>query len=152
MASEFDRPNRGGDEPPQSQRRPNIQDVIAHCRRILSAGNHDTDFAETFVQHIAAPELRYEFPRLVTTIGGGNRWEYAYQVRVAESLTTWIGMNDAERKMLMAGIQEEQVPWRGESLPVYLKIVDETLRMREVGRDAYIQNAKQALNAISARA
>lgn len=84
----------------------------------------------------------FEAPNKVSLVGGGHRWDWAYRDRVINCLKVFLAMPPEHQGTVLAGI-EDRVPWRGEPIDTYLRIVHEHLHMAEVGREEYIRQARQ---------
>lgn len=72
---------------------------------------------------------------------------FEYQSRMQASCAAWLRMSKKDRDILTAGAGDK-VYWRGEPVAQYQDIWNETMRMREIGRDAYIAEAKAKMGGL----
>lgn len=83
----------------------------------------------------------------VTAIGGGNRWECPYHLRISASFRAYISLPDIQRDIIHAAL-EDGVWWNGDEVMkpdgspgIFIRICDETMKMKENPQE-YIKNAK----------
>ena len=80
---------------------------------------------------------RYEAARQVPVMGGdGYRTEYPYHDRLTGTLWAYLRSAPDMRRLVVSARQDGHW-WRGEERDVFLRVVNETERMREMGLDAY---------------
>jgi len=108
--------------------------IIDQLREMLAAKHRDPDFAAAFYDQIAAPKGRFE------------SWS-DYGTRLRASMAMWLSISETQRKIIVAGVTEEGVPWRGDDPDFYIHLVDEAQRMREIGKGKYLEKAKDVLRA-----
>ena len=136
---------------------PNVLDTLTeeitrigmHRFREFPAGTA-LEFARYWVALNSKPDAEREAPHEVATIAkDGTRWICPYHNRLMATLRAFALMSPADRKIVLAGIQNEKVWWRGELVKHYLNIVNETKRMRTIGikayREAAMKSAKKVL-------
>jgi len=87
----------------------------------------------------------------VTAIGGGNRWECPYQLRLAASFRVYITLPEIHRDIIHAAI-DDGVWWDGDEVMkqdgspgIFIMICNETGKMKE-NPSEYIKNAKALMN------
>jgi hypothetical protein len=68
-----------------------------------------------------------------------------YITRLKTTAAAFLRMTDKERRFLRAGI-EDGVQWLGERMDIYADIYGETMRMREMGVEAYRTEALENMN------
>jgi len=59
-----------------------------------------------------------------------------------------VGMSPRDQRIVLAGIREDRVWWRGDEISDYAKIIDETLKMRDMGVVAYRKQALKAFKSV----
>lgn len=123
--------------------------VVAACRDRLEDLGRDPDFARRFVHEIAAPQNRWEGAHRASTANGGWYWDYPYRNRVLRSLDVWLHLTAEQQALLVAGVRDEGVTWRGEPLAHYLDIVNETQILRDLGLPKYRERLKRKLEQLN---
>jgi len=68
--------------------------------------------------------------------GDGYRWDWPYQRRVVDCLKLFLTL-PVDFQHYIAAAAEDGIYWRGEHKRMFVEIVAETERMREVGSDSY---------------
>lgn len=80
--------------------------------------------------------------------GQGKRWECGYAMRLRASLNGFLSMPLEHRKTIVAGVGEDRVAYRGEPFAQYMRIWEETMKMREQNDSAmYVADALVATRA-----
>jgi hypothetical protein len=74
--------------------------------------------------------------------GEGQREIDPYVERLRGTLQAFLIADDALRDLVVEGVKEK-IYWRGDSMEMFVSIYEETLRMREIGLDAYRAEARQ---------
>ena len=105
---------------------------------------HDPIAAAKWWQKNQRPAHEYaDAPRQVNTVGGGNRWEQPYVLRLLNNFRAYCMLPEDQRSIVTAAA-EDGVYWNGDRIkgkdgkPLeFIRIYDETLRMREMGIDKY---------------
>lgn len=72
-------------------------------------------------------------------------------VGMRHAFLAWLDLPSAEREAVVSGVTEDRVPYRGESFGTYMRIWQETHRMREIGVDAYRQEAIEGIKKVLGR-
>lgn len=119
------------------------RDLVDRC---LQAGM-DTGFARYFWTEVCSPYRRqYESPHPVAVQGAQNqlRWVEPYRERLMQCLDIYLAMSNADRQILHHGV-DDGVKWRGEHMPQYQDICNETIVMREIGREDYVEQTQARL-------
>lgn len=107
-----------------------------------------------WIRTMQEPERWYERPHSVGVVGrqSASRWEYGYQIRLVQNLERFLRLSVKDRRMIVAG-REDGVFWRGEPVAFFVQVVEETMRMREMGAREYakavapgLQQLRQASN------
>lgn len=122
------------------------RDLVDRCQQ----KGFDTGFAKYFWTEVCPPyNPKYEQPHMVAVQGAQNstRWVEPYRMRIMQCLESYFAMSANDRTLLHSGV-EEGVKWKGEPIAQYLDTCSETVRMREVGLDAYRKIAKEAIGKI----
>lgn len=89
------------------------------------------------------PRKRGENVRYVAVPNGeGQREIDPYVERLRGTLQAFLLADDALRDLVVEGVKEK-IYWRGDSMEMFVRIYEETLRMREIGLDAYRAEARQ---------
>lgn len=89
------------------------------------------------------PRKRGENVRYVAVPNGdGQREIDPYVERLRGTLQAFLIADDALRDLVVAGVGDK-IYWRGDSMQMFARIYEETLRMREIGLDAYRAEARQ---------
>ncbi len=79
----------------------------------------------------------------VTGKSGAVRWYSPYVERVVGNLVKFIvELNEKDRRYVVAA-QQEGIYWRGDPMKFFYKIVEETERLRKMGREAYQAHTQQ---------
>jgi len=96
------------------------------------------------------PYLFYEeAPRRVSVGGKGEgRWVSPYNERLIYTFRRFVCMSPRDQRIVLAGIREDRVWWRGDEISDYAKIIDETLKMRDMGVVAYRKQALKAFKSV----
>ena len=77
----------------------------------------------------------------------GERWDWPYLVRVVTNLQRFLALSVEDRETVVKA-REYGVYWRGEDMNMLRLIGKETKRMREMGVEAYRNEAKKLLRAL----
>ncbi|WP_435310659.1 hypothetical protein [Primorskyibacter sedentarius] len=81
---------------------------------------------------------KHETPYRKAVLGkdGELVWMFPYIERLAYTLQQFLHMpHDAQKTIIAA--REDSIFWRGDDMPFFTRVIHETLRMREIGLDAY---------------
>lgn len=134
-------------EPDKTRLYEDIRDLFHDC-------NRTTDEARDFLRSICSPyDPRHERPYRVAMNGNldRQRWVEPYRDRLTQCASIYLRLSEQDTQLLHAGA-EDGVHWRGESITQYLDVVNETLRMREMGVPAYRQEVLKALITLEQKA
>lgn len=146
MAIDIDNIDRPQSQPEQ---RPVIQHSIeervsrlfaANVRRLTRALGATPDaMAREFMNLL---EQRSEKDEQARSIAKGEKVRTIdpYADRVLQYARRFIGFTTAEQETVITGMRDG-VPWRGDDMEFYLRVVEETEAMREMGVAAYRQRA-----------
>lgn len=132
---------------------PNILDTLVE--EITRIGTHQfrglpvaspADIARFWIVHNKPADEWTEMPKEVATLSkDGTRWVCPYHMRLVGTLRAFVLLNPSERRIVISGISEEKVWWRGDSVKHYLGVIDETHKMRAMGIDAYRELALEKM-------
>ncbi len=79
----------------------------------------------------------------VTGKSGAVRWYSPYVERLVTNLVKFLAeLNEKDRRYIVAA-KEEGIYWRGDPMKFFYKIVEETERLRKMGREAYQAHTQQ---------
>jgi hypothetical protein len=119
---------------------PSVQTLKEEVRQLFAAAGRGDLSVERFLGLCSRPHRTgCENPAQVPVRGkDGERWEWPYADRIRQSARVFVNCGASDVATLEHGA-EEGVGWRGEPVPQYLEIVRETLKMREMGVQAYIK-------------
>lgn len=88
------------------------------------------------------PRKRGENVRYVAVPNGeGQREIDPYVERLRGTLQAFLIADDALRDLVVAGVADK-IYWRGDDMPMFARIYDETLEMRRIGITAYRAKAR----------
>lgn len=76
---------------------------------------------------------------------GSQRWDTGYANRISQAFLRWADMTTSQRETVRLGVIEDKVPYRGDTFAMYMTIHGETLKMHDMGIDAYREQAKRKL-------
>lgn len=162
----FDKPNPEQTLAPTFTEQP--PDVYAECRKVLSNWNtkrkrwplmmdrHIEKAVRWWVDEMQEPWCqKSEMPRLTSVQGNSDkqRWMSPYQDRVVRNLRTFLALPN-ERQRIVVASREDGFWWRGESEDVwrngervwlFLVVLEELERQRELGPEAYRQEALERM-------
>jgi len=145
--TEFRPPQRRQDPSDQTNHRPDGAKLYTEvCFWFARAGLTNND-ASRFIQQIAAPiDKRFERPHRASVIGGrdAQRWVEPYRDRLIHSAQVFAKLSQADRE-LVAACCEEGTRWRGEPVQQFVRITEETVKMRQVGVQQYSKHADSFL-------
>jgi hypothetical protein len=132
----------------QASTKPTYKDVVLMVERFFTNHRVKTDPA-WFVGHLLEQEGEHESPRLLRVAGKDeiNRWEYGYYLRVQDCAIQWVRMDDNDRRTVTAG-REDDVYWRGEDMDMFMRVYEETHKMRDMGVDAYRKEALHMMRSL----
>lgn len=128
---------------------PNVLDTLSdeitriglHKFRELPA-NTSLELSRYWIGCNAPADERFEQPREIATVAkDGARWICPYHLRLIGTLRAYALMDKHDRHIIIFGIKEEHVWWRGEPARDYISIIDETKLMRRVGIETYRKEA-----------
>jgi hypothetical protein len=80
-----------------------------------------------------------------------ERTDNGYATRVRAALAGFLALTDTQRRAVVAGVTEDNVPYRGDGFDEYMAIYHETEQMRAIGVEMYRAMAMLALNALRER-
>lgn len=96
------------------------------------------DCAVWWREQMQEPEYRGETK--IRSGGDGTdqapNWDCGYAVRCRSSLLRFLALTEQERKFVIAA-RQDGVFYRGEAMAHFVDIVEETMRQREMGAEAY---------------
>ena len=117
--------------------------------RLPELPQHMPQAIEYWIKFNEPYDVYTEKPRLVPVQGKEDkaRWMLPYLDRLVYTLRKFANLTSKDRQIVIAGVIEEKVPWRGDDLDFYLKVVDESLKMRKIGVDAYRKEAIKKMKA-----
>jgi hypothetical protein len=84
------------------------------------------------------PMVHEEQPRLV-----GDNWETPYTRRICYNLGKFLTMKSNDQDYIIGGTGDG-VWWNGDDMPMYYRIYEEHMVMKDVGIDKYRQRAMKA--------
>ena len=128
----YSRPEQAEKQRPSSPQSP--EEVKAFCHQLMDRAGMSHAFTE-FLKCCRPFHADTERP-----VAG----QFSYLSRMQQSAATWMRLSAKDRSILVAGADDD-VRWRGEPVAQYQDIWNETMKMRDIGRDAYIAQAKTAL-------
>ena len=143
----YQRPSMTKTETEAPGYKPSMSQVMDELRQMFAAHGLDTQAVRWFVSACIPPyNADYERPSVVSVAGDRNatRWLTPYRDRVVDCARTYLAMGKEDAAKLHAGV-EDGVRWRGEPISQYLAIYRETMRMREIGVEAYRKQAVMLL-------
>lgn len=83
-----------------------------------------------------------ERPREVALAGGhGTRWICPYTERAVYTLSKFMSLDDPDQKYII-GARGDNIYWRGDDMEFFRGLYEETMNMRDIGREKYIARAK----------
>jgi len=120
--------------------------LTAVIRTMFAEAGRDETEARWFMDDLCAPlHPRWESARHLGTVANDKpRIEFAYAGRILDSARRYLSLSHSDRELLRAGV-EDGVRWRGEPIPVFLDVVNETLQMREMGFSKYQNHVRGLL-------
>ena len=96
-----------------------------------------------------------ETPRLVPVQGkdkeNSKRWVCPYNERLIYTLRKFLKLKPRDREIVLAGIREDKVWWRGDSIDFYSKVIDEDHKMREMGVAEYRKQSIKKMKTMMGR-
>lgn len=89
-----------------------------------------------------------ETPRLVSLQGkekeNSVRWVCPYNERLIYTYRKFIALASKDQRIVLTGIRDRKVWYRGDDIDFYIEVVNETLNMREIGLDDYREQTRLA--------
>jgi hypothetical protein len=73
----------------------------------------------------------------------GGFWRSPYIDRLAFTLKKFLSMDSPRQFFIIENI-EKGCSWRGDGITFYKRVIEETARMKTMGKDEYIKEAKRA--------
>lgn len=111
-----------------------------------------SEAAEWWVRMQEPPNPDYDAPRQVRVITNSDRnayrWECPYHLRLAATLRRYVMLPPDHRELIEAA-REDGVFWRGDEVKrgnkpgFFMRVYDETLKMREIGATRYIDESRR---------
>lgn len=105
------------------------------------------DAVEWFLSLIEPPDPFTDRPRWIATHNGGGFWQEPYVDRVIACLKRYLNADEGLQRTIVAA-REDDIPWRGDDERVFRLVIEETERMREMGRDAYREAGRRKFRAL----
>jgi len=111
--------------------------------------------AEWWISMQEPPQPGWDDPRQAQVIGsrdelGAHRWECPYHLRLAHTFRNFLALSDRDREIVEAA-KEDGVFWRGEEVStkdgkpsIFIRVYDETLTMRKVGKEKYLAEVRES--------
>ncbi|MCB1723230.1 MAG: hypothetical protein KDJ39_06000 [Gammaproteobacteria bacterium] len=91
-----------------------------------------------WIEEMQEPESKFEHPHTISVAGkDATRWEYPYQLRVIVNLRKFLRIPRRGKEFIVRG-REDGVYWRGEDGRMFLSVVEETFKMRQMGTQEYV--------------
>lgn len=113
------------------------------------------DAAKWWIGIQPKPDEYLDRPRQVSVVGGSTRWESPYALRLCHNFRAYCGLDEHARNIVQAASQDgvfwngDRITWPDGKPAEFVRIYDETLKMREVGAAEYrktlIPKLRQAL-------
>lgn len=105
--------------------------------------------AEWFLGLIEPPDPRVEKPRKVPLPGkeGVQAWHFPYRDRAMLCLKKFLCLSEDFQRTIIAA-KDDGCRWRGEDHQTFLAILDETIRMQDMGPEQYREKYKPMLKAM----
>ena len=95
------------------------------------------DVALWWIDMQEPPSMPADAPRRVSMPGDeGQRWICPYHERIRHTLRKFLSLHEHDQKIIMAA-REDKVFWRGDDMPFFMRVIDETVKMRKMGVEAY---------------
>lgn len=128
-------------------------DALAICMALIAAyalhnGNRlpaimpraPRDAAAWWLAH-QEPRHRMEKQRQVPVHGSSaHRWDDSYALRVTQNLRIFLFLPDDDKAFIVSAVRAG-IPWRGDRVDFFEKIIEEHEKMLEVGIDEYHEQA-----------
>lgn len=133
-----------------SQTKPTVRQLRQDVEDTFMQAGYSAGYVRFFMDEICSPyQPVFEHPHMASVQGAVNatRWVEPYRERISDCQRTYLAMSETDRNLLHAGV-EDGVKWRGEPVAQYQDIWNETMRMREIGREAYIAEAKAKMGVL----
>ena len=89
-----------------------------------------------------------EAPRKVQAKSGGFLWQWPYRDRVLFCLRKFKSLPEVEQQTIISA-RKDKIYWRGDDLDFFMRVIEETEKMREMGIDKYKAQAMKQLNGIT---
>lgn len=104
------------------------------------------DAARWLRNHVLESPQREESPRRTAK---GEGWVWPYIDRAALHGRMFYALSEIEQRYLLVA-REDGIVWRGDDMEFFRLVVDEYMRMRDMGLDAYRAEAIRRLRAVGA--
>ena len=118
--------------------------IIERCGKPPWMPSRPLDAAQWWISLQKPPDDLTERPFQVPVFGAnGQRWVTPYIERVSINLRRFLGMKKEDQDYII-GAAGDGVFWNGEDMPMFYRIYEETMKMKDSGRDKYIRRASQA--------
>jgi len=138
--------------------RPVLGDLKSGLLNILNAATMDhpahamPTHAETAVAwflNLVEPEHRTERPQQVSGRGKqASSWRWPYAERVQYLMRVYLGA-PIELQQLVVAAREDGIFWRGDDYVFFVRVIDETEKMRELGLDEYRRQSRKAMGRLN---
>lgn len=79
---------------------------------------------------------------------GGSLWQWPYRDRVLFCLRKFKSLPEVEQQTIISA-RKDKIYWRGDDLDFFMRVIEETEKMREMGIDKYKAQAMKQLNGIT---
>lgn len=89
------------------------------------------------------PNPRWDQPRTITT-REGERTEYPYIQRVTATLRRFVRCSEKFQRLIVRAA-EDGIRWRGETEPMFHRVIAEHEKMQEMGTEEYRKQGSKAL-------
>lgn len=110
-------------------------------KRPANLPSRNIDAAHWWMGIIEQPR-EHERPREVALPGGqGMRWVCPYTDRAVYTLRRFMALEDPDQKYII-GARGDDIYWRGDDMKFFRGLYEETMNMRDIGREKYIAKAK----------
>lgn len=106
----------------------------------------DTADAVKWFIRLFAGQKHGEAVREVSTRNGKRFWVWPYAERI-KNLTKSFFMADQDLRELVIAARQDRIEWRGDCLEHFVRIIDETERMRAMGAEKYRADIRPQIRA-----
>jgi len=136
-------------EPPKPDTLAILTQIIAiwrdhHQGQHDSLHAHNQEAAKQWI-HIQEKPQRREAPTIRKKPNGSQFWETPYLHRITQLLCKFLTHGDEEKAYIVAA-GEAGIPWRGDDIESFRRIVEEAELMSEIGKSKYRARVKAKLN------